>query len=123
NHYLRRATYIYLVPVENEPIRGVNVGPIRPQVPHHDLPDVALKLASDPAMVPALIRGLHLAAYYDLGFTSPTGELFSRLKYVVRESGDPVVVIYAAENILKGVPPHSKYYPLFVAYRNELIAV
>jgi hypothetical protein len=49
-------------------------------------------------------------------------ELYQSLRSLVSGSGDPVIVRYAAEHILEGVPPQSKYYAKFVQYRNDLVS-
>src|ERR1043166_5773228 len=48
-------------------------------------------------------------------------ELYHGLKSLVSDSSDPFVVLYAADNLMKGVPPQSKYYAQMLEYRNDLL--
>lgn len=47
-------------------------------------------------------------------------QLQMTLQSLVRETRDPLVVIYVLENLGRGVPTHSEYYSLFTTYRQEM---
>src|SRR5258708_7150183 len=47
-------------------------------------------------------------------------ELFSKLESLVRDYPDPTLKIYVVENLGKPIHPQSKYYPVFMQYRNEI---
>jgi hypothetical protein len=46
--------------------------------------------------------------------------LYNRLKSLVSDNPDPFLYMHIVENLGKPIPPYSKYYPLFMKYRQEL---
>src|ERR1700674_3374345 len=47
-------------------------------------------------------------------------ELYGRLSSLVRGYPHPALKMYVIENLGKPIPPNSKYYPVFMQFRNEL---
>jgi hypothetical protein len=43
-----------------------------------------------------------------------------RLKFLVQETGDPVLKMHVIDNLVKGVPPESKYYGVLERYQQEM---